>query len=405
MQGSVAEKAAAWAERRRALGLAAAAPEGVPAPVAIEKAPASRVRSVRPRVPKAVAPVIIDVPVAIVAPAVAPPHRPHTRALATEPTATAPLARPNPPAQPVAPRSKPKAGARAVVDAPERPSAATRRTYGPEAIVGLRDLAPKDHPTWGDLKGDREWELALRARAGDERAMSTLLVANDGFIVKTSFFFGRNAEDTEGVVQVGRMGFMRAIKTWDREQSNLTTYAYRWIGSAIQRYRGDCEGDIRVPIGAGDAARKAARLGATTAEEAVKVTGRNDAGVAWDVRHRAHRLNAPMNDDADADSLIDVCPGDMPTPEEVSSTLDRRAFSAAMIERAMTGLTPNQQDVIRRRYLCPDGEAPTLDELGQERDVTREAIRITEVRALDKLRKRLALLIRSDERDSLWTDP
>lgn len=402
---SVAEKAAVWAERRRALGLAALVPEGVPAPVAIEKAPASRVRAVCPRIPKAVAAVVVDAPVAYVAPAVAPPPHPPVRVLAT-PTAAASLPRPAiaVPAQPVAPRSKPKAVARTdTAAAPERPSA--RRAYGSEAIIGLRDLAPKDHPTWGDLKGEREWELALKARAGDERAMSTLLVANDGFIIKTSIFFGRNAEDTEGVVQVGRMGFMRAIKTWDREQSNLTTYAYRWIGSAIQRYRGDCEGDIRVPIGAGDAARKAARLGATTADEAVKVTGRNDAGMAWDVRHRARRLNAPMNDDADADSLIDVCPGDMPTPEEVSSTLDRRAFSAAMIERAMVGLTPNHQDVIRRRHLCHEGDAPTLDEMGKERGVTREAIRITEVRAFDKLRKRLALLIRTDERDSLWTDP
>jgi len=406
---SVAEKAAVWAERRRALGLAVTAPEPVSVAV-VEKAPTSRVRSVRPRLPKAVEPVVVDAPVAIVAPPVVVPMPPP---LAEAPAPRAPTPLPTRPAaasslQPPTPRPKPKAAARADADddAPKRATTTQRRTYtGAEAIVGLRDLAPKDHPTFSDLKGDREWELALKARAGDERAMSTLLVANDGFIINTARRFFPMAEDPEGAAQVARMGFMRAIETWDPEQGTLSTYAFRWIRHFVGRYLGDCEGDIRVPIHAGEAMRKATRMGATTAEEAVRLTGLPAAAVAWDVRHRARRLNAPMNDDADADSLIDLCPGDMPTPEEVSSTLNRRAFSAAMIERAMTSLTPNQQEVIRRRFLCPNGEAPTLDELGLERDVTREAIRITEVRALDKLRKRLTLLIRSDERDSLWTDP
>ncbi len=406
---SVAEKAAVWAERRRALGLAVAVPE--PAPVAVvEKAPTSRVRAVRPRLPKAVEPVVVDVPVTLAAPPVVastPPPSAEVQAplvvapSLTRPTAAAPL-------QPAPPRPKPKAvaWADAADDAPKRPATTQRRTYaGADAIVGLRDLAPKDHPTWGDLKGDPEWELALKAKAGDERAMSTLLVAHDGFIVNTAKRFFPMAEDPEGAAQVARMGFMRAIKTWEREEGALSTYAFGWIRQAVTRYMGDCEGDIRVPIHAGAATRKAVRLGATTAEEAVKLTGLSAAGVAWDLRYRARRLNAPMNDDADADSLIDVCPGDMPTPEEVSSTLDRRAFSAAMIERAMVTLTPRQQDVIRRRILCNDGEALTLDEMGQEFGITREAIRITEVRALEKLRKRLSLLIRSDERDSLWTDP
>jgi RNA polymerase sigma factor (sigma-70 family) len=381
-------------------------------PVAVvEKAPTSRVRAVRPRLPKAVEPVVVDAPVALVAAPVvasmAPPPADVPAPLAAAPSPPRPAAAA--PLQPAPPRPKPKAAARADAaddDAPKRAAATQRRTYvGADAIVGLRDLAPKDHPTFSDLKGDPEWELALKARAGDKRAMSTLLVAHDGFIVNTAKRFFPMAEDPEGAAQVARMGFMRAIKTWEREEGALSTYAFGWIRQAVTRYMGDCEGDIRVPIHAGAATRKAIRLGATTAEEAVKLTGLSAAGVAWDLRYRARRLNALMNDDADADSLIDVCHGDMPTPEEVSTTLDRRAFSAAMIERAMVTLTPRQQEVIRRRLLCNDGEALTLDEMGQEFGVTREAIRLTEVRALDKLRKRLSLLIRSDERDSLWTDP
>jgi hypothetical protein len=72
---SVAEKAAVWAERRRALGLAVAVPKPVPVAV-VEKAPTSRVRSVRPRLPKAVEPVVVDAPVALVAPPVVAPLPP-----------------------------------------------------------------------------------------------------------------------------------------------------------------------------------------------------------------------------------------------------------------------------------------------------------------------------------------
>ena len=181
-------------------------------------------------------------------------------------------------------------------------------------------------------------ELALKARAGDKRAMSTLLVAHDGFIINTARRFVPMAEDPEGAMQVARMGFMRAIKTWSVRRGALNLRV-RLDPPGGHPLHGRLRGDIRVPIHAGAATRKVVRLGATTAEEAVKLTGRSAAGVAWDLRYRARRLDAPMNDDADADSLIDVCPGDMPTPEEVSTTLDRRAFSVAMIERAMLGLS------------------------------------------------------------------
>lgn len=203
---SVAEKAAVWAERRRALGLAVATPEPVPVAVA-EKAPTSRVRAMRPRLPKAVEPVVVDVPVALAAPPVVAPTPPPSAEvqapLVAAPTPTRPTAAT--PLQPAPPRPKPKAAARADADddAPKRAATTQRRTYtGAESIVGLRDLAPKDHPTFSDLKGDPEWELALKARAGDKRAMSTLLVAHDGFIINTAKRFFPMAEDPEGAAQV-----------------------------------------------------------------------------------------------------------------------------------------------------------------------------------------------------------
>ena len=161
---SVCREGRRGAERRRALGLAVAAPEPVPVAV-VEKVPTSRVRAMRPRLPKAVEPVVVDVPVALCSaacrrfnacPVRRGPGPARRRSGAHSTHCRCAL-------QPAPPRPKPKAAARADAaddDAPKRAATTTRRTCaGAESIVGLRDLAPKDHPTFSDLKGDPEWSL------------------------------------------------------------------------------------------------------------------------------------------------------------------------------------------------------------------------------------------------------
>ena len=56
------------------------------------------------------------------------------------------------------------------------------------------------------------------------------------------------------------------------------------------------------------------------------------------------------------------------------------------IERELHTLTPREEQVIKLRYGLIDGRARTLEEVGQEFEITRERIRQIEAKALRKLR-------------------
>jgi len=56
------------------------------------------------------------------------------------------------------------------------------------------------------------------------------------------------------------------------------------------------------------------------------------------------------------------------------------------IEEVLTALTPREQRVLRLRFGLEDGRSRTLEEVGQEFNVTRERIRQIEAKALRKLR-------------------
>ena len=80
--------------------------------------------------------------------------------------------------------------------------------------------------------------------------------------------------------------------------------------------------------------------------------------------------------------LIDLIESDGDTPEdEVSKSLLRED-----LESVLGTISPRERNVLRLRYGLDDGRMKTLEEIGQNFDVTRERIRQIEAKALRKLR-------------------
>ena len=93
-------------------------------------------------------------------------------------------------------------------------------------------------------------------------------------------------------------------------------------------------------------------------------------------------LDTPVGNEENS-SLGDFIEDDtVPGPVEVASG----ELLREQVHSALDQLTPREREVLEMRFGLTDGQAHTLEEVGQEFGVTRERIRQIEAKALRKLR-------------------
>jgi RNA polymerase primary sigma factor len=69
---------------------------------------------------------------------------------------------------------------------------------------------------------------------------------------------------------------------------------------------------------------------------------------------------------------------------------------STQVARALTTLTPKEQDIIRLRFGIGDDVPRTLEEIGKRYELTRERIRQIEMKALRRLRQPLQAALAED---------
>ncbi|MDP8958640.1 MAG: sigma-70 family RNA polymerase sigma factor [Actinomycetota bacterium] len=237
-----------------------------------------------------------------------------------------------------------------------------------------------------------ELELRRKVRHGKE-AKDAFLTANLRLVVANA----RRYANTSGIdfldlIQEGNLGLIRAVEKFDwRKGFKFSTYATWWIRQAITRAIADKSRTVRIPVHLHDtlAAVRAAQssLKAELGRDPKLDEIAEEAGVTADKVELALgvadtvSLEQPIGEDgAQLGDFIE----DEEAVDPVRVTEDHDV--AASLRKSIERLPDREGRILALRYGFLDGVPRTLEEIGEEFNLTRERIRQLEKLALCRLR-------------------
>ncbi|MBT8214240.1 MAG: sigma-70 family RNA polymerase sigma factor [Acidimicrobiia bacterium] len=241
---------------------------------------------------------------------------------------------------------------------------------------------------------DRSEKIGLQRKVRHGReAKDAFLTANLRLVVANA----RRYANTSGIdfldlIQEGNLGLIRAVEKFDwRKGFKFSTYATWWIRQAITRAIADKSRTVRIPVHLHDtlAAVRAAQasLKAELGREPKPEEIAEEAGVSVDKVELALSvadtvsLEQPVGEDGAqlGDFIEDE---DAVDPVRVTEELD----IADSLRKSIDRLPQREGRILALRYGFYDGVPRTLEEIGEEFNLTRERIRQLEKLALCRLR-------------------
>ena len=246
------------------------------------------------------------------------------------------------------------------------------------------------------LTADQEVELAVRIREGDEEALHQMVRANLRFVVSVAKRYQGQGLTLSDLINEGNYGLIKAAQRFDETRGfKFISYAVWWIRQAILQALAEQSRVVRLPLNRIGTISKIRKATARLAQLHDRTPNVDELAAELDIKpekirdalkHTARHLSmdAPFTPEDD-NNLLDVLADEADLPPDDSLITESLKKD---IERALAHLQPREAEITRLYFGIGRENPMTLEEIGQQFELTRERVRQIKEKALRKLRQR-----------------